>query len=215
MLIVSPTEPAALRAIATAVSLRPEKYGADILARWNGSLVGVQRKEFGDLVSSMNDGRLDRQLAALSRLPYRAIILEGGPMWTNGMDGYDIVTGIPRRQLMGKLWSVGLWWGVSVIPTLDLNDTVMWVEGLKGWCQKREHGATSRPGPRGKWGTTTRRDRQRHLLQSFDGVGGEIADRILDHFGGVPLAWTVDEAEMMQVKGVGKERVKGMREVLE
>jgi ERCC4-type nuclease len=51
-------------------------------------------------------------------------------------------------------------------------------------------------------------------LQGFDGIGPELAERIVDHFGRVPLSWTVGEGELAKVKGLGKKKVAKMVKVL-
>jgi ERCC4-type nuclease len=52
-------------------------------------------------------------------------------------------------------------------------------------------------------------------LQGFDGIGPEVAGRIYDEFKGVPLMWTVDEIDLMAVKGVGAIRAERMIRSLE
>lgn len=97
----------------------------------------------------------------------------------------------------------------------DLADTVGMVRDLEEWTRKAKHGSLMRrPGAKGAWGKATTREWAIHTLQGFDGIGADIAGRIFDKFGCVPLAWTVSEKDLMQVHGVGKVRAKRMVESL-
>src|SRR5690606_37254518 len=67
-LLISPTEPPAVRALGT-TSSTPELYGCDILIVANKTRTGVQRKKFPeDLVASLADGRLYSQLPKMAAL---------------------------------------------------------------------------------------------------------------------------------------------------
>ena len=60
--------------------------------------------------------------------------------------------------------------------------------------------------PTAAWGTPDSRDFQVHLLTGFPGVGPELAERIIDHFGGVPWTWKITVEELQQVAGIGKRK---------
>jgi excinuclease UvrABC nuclease subunit len=45
-----------------------------------------------------------------------------------------------------------------------------------------------------------------HFLQGIDGIGPEVAGRIYDHFGKVPLAWECQLEDLLEIEGVGKVR---------
>jgi ERCC4-type nuclease len=106
----------------------------------------------------------------------------------------------------------GLW----SLRTENLLDTGLLVCSLEGWLSKDRHGLIrNRPKAQGEWGTANNREWGIHLLQSFNGIGPEVAGRIYDQFDGVPMRWTVDKIELMGVKGVGKVRAEKMIEALE
>jgi ERCC4-type nuclease len=44
----------------------------------------------------------------------------------------------------------------------------------------------------------------------LDKVGPELADRVLDKFGGVPGEWTVTVEELMEVPGIGRKKAEAM-----
>ena len=58
-LIVAPTEPLQLRAIADRVHMLPESYGCDVLVFAGGLKIGVQRKELRDMLASLDDGSIE------------------------------------------------------------------------------------------------------------------------------------------------------------
>lgn len=210
---VSPSEPPSLRAIGRTTNM-PELYGADILFPSRLGLVAVQRKEApGDFLASVHDGRLSEQFARMQRAAVRVLVLEGRMTWTT--EGELVVNfgpGWTRRQHQRFLWSARLQ-GVWVDWTDSLQATIDWVRDFEEWANKPKHGTGGgRPKPKaaGGWGTPSSREWGSHLLQSFDGVGADMAGRIYDHFGGVPLAWTVTREEMAAVHGVGPRRIAKM-----
>lgn len=214
-MIVSPTEPASLRAVGN-TSLMPESFGADILIRPHKNLglgwIGIQRKEVVDLIASISDGRLNQQIAQLNQCVIGVVLIEGKFRWT--LDGEMMGAwgnSVTRDSMEALLWSI-MARGIHVAYTDDLNATIDWCIRYEKWAKKPEHRSLdSRPGPMGDaWGRVTNRAWARHLLLSFQGVGAKTADAIIDHFGRVPLNWSVTEDEMRQVKGLGAKRVQQM-----
>lgn len=214
---VSPTEPPAIRIIGD-VSPLPERYGCDVLwvSERLGGLAGVQRKEIGDLVASVQDGRLAKEMGQMTPLVAKVLVVEGRPRWsTDGvlmLDSWTRWDKASHRSLLRSVQNKGVW----IEMTEDPADTVGAVLGLKKWLEKERHTALdSRPKPKGPWGTASDRDWSLHLLQSFAGIGPVQAAAILDHFGKVPLRWEVTVAELLEVKGIGKVRAEGLIAALE
>lgn len=214
MFLVSPTEPAAIRALGRS-TLLPEEYGVDVMFASKLGLVGVQRKELTDLVASIRDGRLGQELAQMQRLNVGIVLMEGDWQWTR--DGESLrVRGMSRTQVRGlefSLQSRGYW----TLTSLDTEDTIECLSQLRRWCEKDSHSSLStRPKvPAGAWGKRTNRDWGVYVLQSFPGVGAGMAERIYDHFNGVPLTWTTDVEGLQDVPGIGKKRARQMIGALE
>lgn len=212
-MLISPAEPASLRALGT-VSSQPERFGADFL--WPSPVfgaVGVQRKELNDFVASCFDDRLDRELGQMKALGLAVMLLEGRPRWTNDGMLMGCRSRWPIAMHRGRLWSIhnaGVW-----VETVDsMMETVEWLGLFQTWTSKARHGRRNRKAPRDEWGTRKNADWGNHLLQGFDGIGYETAKAVIDAFGGVPLQWTVGEKELMAVKGIGKHRAAKMMEAL-
>lgn len=202
-------------------SLAPEKYGADVLIIVEGrGKLAIQRKAFPeDLLASLEDGRLARELAMLSQSEYPVLIIEGQPTWTS--DGHLMQPWASRwtkTQIRNLLRSVWLAHGVQVERTDDINDTAAAVLEMESWFRKEIHRSLlTRPKQttHNSWGTSNRRDFARFLLQGFPGVGSVLAEQIFDHFGRIPLKFDCDYDELMSVYGIGDKRAKVLLETLQ
>ncbi len=221
-MIVASTEPAKIKALASDIHNKYEaKFGADIVFRKRGMWVGVQRKELGDLVNSVSDGRLGENLAKMKSLDVAVLLIEGVPKFS--LDGALLGPagaygkGFSEDAFHGVLWTVqsqGIW----VVHTKSVDDTVAWLGRFERWCGKERHTSLMRrPGPVNNWGTASNEDFARHMLMGLPGVGVEVANRVLAQFGRVPWEWTCTKEELMEVPGVGKktaERLMGAFGVL-
>ena len=212
--LVAPSEPRAIKVLGKSSSL-PEQWGADILWPDNGGFVGVQRKELSDLIASLHDGRLGREVSQMQRLQVAMLVVEGRPKWsTEGVLLRDHGRPWSRTTHRALLYSVqarGIW----VEQTDDAADTVATVLAFAEWLKKPTHrGLRTRPGPVSVWGKANDHDWACHVLQGFQGIGPEVASRIVDKFGGLPLKWTVGVGELMEVEGVGPKRAKALIEAL-
>lgn len=203
-LIVAGSEPPSFRAIADVVSNSAEKMGVD--AMWSSKswgMVGVQRKEFKDLIASVADGRLAREVAQMQRLGLAVLMIEGRPSWTS--DGelvhrYARWTKSQHRGLVRSVQSKGVW----VESTDSLADTIDAVQDMRRWSERDRHSSLDRrPKPTGAWGKADQRDFASHLVQGVDGVGPVLANAILDRFKGIPWTWTCTFDELLEVPGMG------------
>ena len=203
------------------VSYLPERYGADVLAVVEGrGKLAVQRKAFpDDLLASLDDGRLARELPLLAQAEYPVLIVEGKPMWTT--DGHLMQSWNSRwtrtqvRNLLRSVWRVH---GVAVEHTDDINDTAAAVLELEAWFRKDVHRSLlSRPKSTAKdsWGLSNKRDFARYFLQGFNGIGASKAEAIFDHFGKIPLSWSVSLEEMMAVQGISGKLARSLFKAIE
>ncbi len=221
-MLIAPTERHPITTLGKTSSL-PEQYGVDILFPVQSTWVGIQRKEINDLVASVYDGRLARELAMMKRCTLSVLVVEGKPQWTmdgelmgrsqygnhgNGKPGKSTSkwTRSQHRGLLNSVRSQGVW----TDSTESASDTVDFARGLETWLKKEKHGMLhSRPGPETIWGSPTNRDYARHLIMGLPGVGGELADRILDQLG-IPFGWCVSREDLLSVPGIGPKRADQM-----
>lgn len=206
LIYVSSTEHSRqLQALGKASTL-PEAHGCDVLYLAGKVRIGFQRKEARDFMASVSDGRLALELGQIqsSALITSAVfILEGQFDWTT--DGQSTIpyATLTRASFRSLITGIQLR-GVIVHFSDDLDDTVRIISTVSGYLSKPRHSALSqRPNARSAWGTKTSKAFALHLLQSFPGIGTEMADRIYNHFSTIPLEWTCDESELSSIPGIG------------
>lgn len=206
-MLVSSTEPPAFHTLGERSTI-PEKYGVDFLWFKAGGgqrgWCGVQRKEVKDLVASIADKRLAREVKQMRPLVHAMLVVEG--RWD--VVG-DVVT-VGRTQARVALWDAVLWQvqqeGVKVSWSANTVDTMKLVARFQQWTMKARHTALAdtRGGVKvNSWGKHTDEDFAVHLLCGLPGVGEKTARAVVTKFGGVPWAWTVTEDELCQVDGIG------------
>lgn len=219
-MLVSPAEPAVLRDLGR-VSSRCESLGADFLILSPLGQIGVQRKAWRDLISSVQGrkggDRLYREVHQLrGGVDIACLVIEGRPKWTADGELADEFTTFTQGQWWGLIYSLcldGLW----VVQTKDQRETVFVLRHLERWARKGKHTSLrTRPGPKGAaWGKVTSRDFRAHLWQSFQDIGEDTAYNLADAFERVPMRLTVGDKELLGVKGMGKKRLGYVKELIE
>jgi len=220
-ILVAPTEPVKLRSIGK-TSILPEKYGVDVAwvaTRDDGTKVmcGVQRKEWKDLVASVEDGRWQREMQMMKSLQLAWLVVEGWPTVSS--------SGALVDKSFGRAWNIDafrsvLWscmsHGIPVDRTRDVADTARWVQRMVDWSRKTEHSSLrGRPNADSMWGKPTNREYGIHLLQGLPGVGVKLAGALWDEFGKVPWKWEVGVDDLTKVPGVGRKKAERMIDALE
>lgn len=215
-MLISPTEPPQLKALGI-VSGVPERYGCDLLIVQGKARTGIQRKKFPeDLIASLADGRLYSQLPKMASLDRNLLILEGHGNWTLDGELMDAYSRFTKTQLHGLIFSIAWEFGVQIMQTRDLKETIEVLTALEAWVQKPKHTSLRvRPGPpRDSWGKTGARENSLHFLQGLPGVGIELAGRIFDHFGRVPVKWDCTLQDLLAIPGVGKVKAQKIWEMM-
>ncbi|MGH2640039.1 MAG: ERCC4 domain-containing protein [Rhabdochlamydiaceae bacterium] len=214
--LISPTEHSPHIQSLGRVSSLPERHGCDILAFTHTLIspcIGYQRKTIPDLLSSLADGRLSKELSqirASSLLSIPILIIEGTIQWTLGTSTTQqtlLISSMPftRAQYIGLLLSLN-GRGIRVLTSSSVEDTIQVVLTSSSYYGKssRLSSLDRRPKPLGKWGMVSSRDFASHLLQSFPTIGPVTAEAILTYFGRVPMTWTVTIDELLTVPGIGR-----------
>ena len=205
-MLISPAEPPAFKKLGT-VSSQCERYGSDflILSPVFGR-VGVQRKEVKDLIASLADGRVEREIWQQKGLDQAIWLIEGRLEWTS--DG-QLLSGARSRytksQHLGvllSLYSNGYW----ILNTSSVPDSIELLSALNQWLAKKKHTSLlRRPSQRTSYGTVgALKDQQIHVMQGFPGVGYDRAKTVVDHYGGLPFDLLVD---LRDVAGLGDKTV--------
>lgn len=220
-MLISPTEPVEFKSIGK-VSGVPERHGCDfmILGKTRKIKIGVQRKKFPeDLMNSLSDNRLYLQLQHMADLDTALIILEGFGYWTDEGellgDKYQRMT---MTQMRGLLFSIMFEFGIPTLWVKDMAETMETLETLEAWANKKKHlSLRRRIGPKkDSWGNRSNRMWACHMLQGVDGIGPDMAEKILDANDGFPpLTWTMSADEFLKIPGIGKVTVEKMMKALD
>jgi len=166
--------------------------------------VGVERKSTKDFVQSILDRRLMEQVRLLKEsFPRPLMILEGEDLFT--------IRGVHPNAIRGALLAVAVDFGVPILWSRDENDTAALLLVLA----KREQLERERPvAVRGERKGLTLEEKQRYVVEGLPGVSAVLAQRLLEHFGTVERVMTASERELQQVRGIGEEKAREIREVL-
>jgi len=211
MILVAPTEPKPILQLLSdldcqaIVSSEPEKRGADYLLSGQLGIVAIQRKESGDLLASIEDGRLQREVSLLRDEPVPILIVEGWPNFTSDGQHLDKPTW-DKAGFRNLLRSVGRE-GIQVERTNDLADTAAALLELQSYWQKPAHlSLLTRPKriKTDSFGRTSAEDRAAWVLEGFEKIGPVLARRIVHTFKGLPLSWSCSLEELCEVEGMGK-----------
>jgi len=208
MIFRSPTEQSPHLTTLGPTSPLCESNGCDFLSISPTARVGFQRKEINDFFNSLVDGRLQKELAQIeaSLILTQAVLIIEGPIsfTTEGSLLSTSYSQVTRAQLRSIEAGIQLR-SIVVVHTDSTKDTASAITSLAIYFGKANHTALDRrPKVSSGWGRTTTRAFASHLLQSFPAVGPQVADRIYQHFGGVPIAWTCTAEDLMAVPGIGR-----------
>ena len=155
--------------------------------------VAVERKTFRDFTESMKDGRIFDQLYRLkSTYEVPILILEGRRPPAN----------FRLESFYGAIASVVADFGVTVLMAVDARHVAEILVAIS----KRECQEGRVPKIRFYKPTMTKEERMRYIVEGLPEVSAVLARRLLDHFGSVHAIFNATVEELMQVRGIGKEK---------
>jgi len=211
MVLVSPSEPGQLREVLAAVSSPLcEEKGADILAHTRKGLLGLQRKQIPcDLLASLEDGRLARELPLIARgVDFPILLLEGTFFYD--ADDRLRVNGRPTRYtriaIKRLLRSVFCSHGIYVEFSADLSETPAVVEELIDYFGHDHMSLLARPKAQGLWGRPTPNDQLRYFYQGIPGVGVVLAQTLVGVFPSPADLLSASLADLKATPGIGRQR---------
>jgi ERCC4-type nuclease len=207
--LVSPAERPPITTLGTNSPL-PERVGSDII--WQGAegLAGCQRKAIPDLISSVHDNRLGREVGQMSKadLRYRFLVIEGQPSWDREGNLAGSRSRWSIRQHNGVLLSVQQQ-GIQVVSSRTSLETCAVIQHLYDWTQKKDHVSSllaREKTPKNGWGQVDDKTTFVHFFSAVDDIKDKMAARIYDMYGNI-LTLTVGEEELFKVPGLGPKRV--------
>ena len=215
--LCSPTEPPELKdSLDAIVSLICEERGADILAflkNTDGQTItaGWQRKHApGDYTQSIKDGRLAREVQLMQQLTHPILIIEGEMRYSE--DGCLYAsngkrTKYTKQQIRNLERTARYIWGIHVEHTKDITDTATAIREMIIWLRKNKHDSLRRRAPlQSDWGVPSQTEQQLYFMQGIPKVGSQLAENIVEHFGGIPMRWRCTEQDLREVNKIGKKK---------
>ncbi len=163
----------------------------------------VERKTYTDFATSLVDGRLFPQAAALARSPHRPVILLEGPKPPRMPD-------VHPHALKGAIVSLAVIWRLPVIHARNPEDALHVLRCLAHQLGRTEPGVLQRYDRKPK----RLESRKIYMLQGLPGVGPALANRLLLKFGTVEHVITADESMLVQVRGIGMRKAQRIRRVV-
>ena len=179
-----------------------------------GTYVGipVERKEIGDYLRSMNDGRRDEQLYNMSYgFPLSYIVLIGSP--SRALRGTKMTLNAYISSLVGsslKRSPDGI--GGQVV-TVNLESDTEFVLFLKYLDDKVKEGSFARV-PVMQKRTWKPEELLIYVVSSLPGIGAKTANNLLTHFGSVRGVMNASKEQLMEVDGVGPKKAEESHSVL-
>ncbi|MCM1987542.1 DEAD/DEAH box helicase [Methanococcoides seepicolus] len=199
------------REIRSTVARSLEKLGLNIVVKTLevgdyivSDRVAIERKSAEDLVNSLLDRNIFRQISDLAGAYEKPIlIIEGEGLFTTRM--------INPKAIHGTLASLALDFGVSILHTRDAEDTA----SLIGILAKREQIDEKRSTSiHGKKSSMLLSQQQEYIVSSISDIGPNAAKNLLEHFGTVEDVMKAELEELKEVKNIGPKTAGKMREIL-
>ncbi len=167
--------------------------------------VGIERKTVRDFLQSLVDGRLLEQAKNLAETFERPLlILEGEGLYSERQ--------IHPNAIRGALACITVDYHVPIISTEDESASAKIVSAIAKREQKEEE---SEVPVRSERKALTLSEMQRFVVEGLPGVSAILAKRLLDHFESVEEVMQASEEELMEVHGIGTEKARDIRRVLE
>lgn len=165
--------------------------------------VVCERKTTQDFVSSITDGRLFEQIVNMKNsFQVPLLIIEGNELYASNMK---------PQAIRGAIASIAVDFGVPIICTRSPTETSEMLISIASREQSSGKGEVRvRNGKKPK----SINHMQKYLISSLPGVDSYRAHNLLIHFKCPEFIFTASEKELRQVKGIGKELARKMRDVI-
>ena len=186
MILISPSEPSELRqALSATNSPLCEELGSDILVPTIRGLLGVQRKTIADFISSLEDGRLSKQLPLLCNCVGLPVLLLEGELRFND-DGRLLLgirpTRFTQQAVHNLIRSISYVSGISVERSTGLADTPVIINELIEFISREHKSLLKRPKIQGAWGKPTVHEALGFFYQGIPTVGTVLSQNLMKKY---------------------------------
>ncbi len=165
----------------------------------------IERKTFEDFLQSIIDGRLFSQIKALAGNFERPILLlEGTSLFGQ--------RNIHPNAINGAINSISIDFRIPILWTKTPKETADLIVSLA----KREQQEKNRPAQvKGERKAQTTSETQEGIVGMLPGVNALLAKRLLSELGSVKEVVCADEAQLKKVEGIGAEKAKKIKQVID
>jgi Fanconi anemia group M protein len=165
--------------------------------------VVIERKTTDDFVSSLIDKRLWAQMKAMKENFEKPLLI---------IEGETLYGRLPPNAIRGALAAIALDIGIPMIFTKNEEETA----GLIYWIARREQLEEQREvSMRDKPRAETMAKKQEFIVTGLPNVSIVLSKRLLKHFKTILNIFNAPAEQLQEVEGIGKEKAKKIREVVE
>lgn len=166
--------------------------------------VAIERKESGDFIQSLIDGRLFVQLSALRSTYRRPVLIIEGEQLTG-------LRAVNPASIYGALASIAIRLRIPILWTRNAQETanVLYRIAHLEQIESKKTLRTRSPETKG-----TDAETLEYILSGFPGIDTVISRSILTQFGTLEKTFMAEENELMKVKGVGPKTASRLRHML-
>ncbi|QYZ78591.1 DEAD/DEAH box helicase [Methanofollis formosanus] len=168
-----------------------------------GDRVLVERKTVRDFADTLVERDLLGQVRALASAAVRPVLI------VEGEEDLYAARDIHPNAIRGALAAITLDLGVSVLFTRSADETAEMLAVIA----RREGSERTERTVQPKKSYRTAREEQEYVVAAFPEVGLKHARALLEHFGSVQAVIDAGVDDLSQVKGIGKKRAEGIRDV--
>ena len=195
-----------------------DKGEFDMLLFTKAGAVAIERKKIPqDLLVSIDDGRLSRELVALREMGiFKLVILEGKFRYRNNvlMSGRR-TTRWTRSGMRNLLRSVRYFEGVDVEFSENLEDTVNLIVTLKKYLDAEDHHSLrSRPNMRSEYLYPVKEERILWFYQGFPGISVVRARTLFNKYPRPLDLISADACDIIECNGFGSKLSQGVYDFL-
>ena len=154
--------------------------------------IAIERKTVSDVLSSMINKRLSRQLEEIKQYENRLLVIEG----TDEQELYteDNKEGMHANSIRGQILSILLKHKIPVLFTKDSEDTAKFIEILARKEEKESSLNVSKK-------TLNKEERMQFILEGFPGIGPKTAKKLLSHFRSIKNIMNATQEELKNIIG--------------
>ncbi|GAH99502.1 unnamed protein product [marine sediment metagenome] len=118
---------------------------------------------------------------------------------------------IHPNAIRGALAALVVEFNIPILPTRDEKETALILVAI---ARREQVGEAREVAIRGEPKSLALPEQQRFVVEGLPGVSAVLAKRLLEHFGTVERVIAASEDELRQVRGIGREKAKKIKLVL-